>query len=396
MRILIAGLSTRAIAESAASGNRQVVTLDYFGDRDQRALVENYALLRDFELPFGAEALLQASQGLEYDALVYISNLENHPDVVAEMSRGRLLLGNDPTTLRQVRNWHVLRSFCRGAGIPVPETLLPGEEETANPGADWLVKPQHSGGGHGIKPWDGAPLAPGTLLQRRIAGLAASAAFAADGRRSVLLGLTEQLIGRPELGAEGFAWCGNLLPLAVGQREGPPSWSNVSSPRKPAAAGALLRTVAQITNQLTQKFGLRGLNGIDFVVEQGPRHLQPVLVEVNPRYTASMELVERAYGQCMFAVHLEAMAGRLPAVELAASQDGPFFGKGIVFARQRATAPETENWVAQGRRDIPYPGETIDAGHPVCTVLSKGDTRQECWRNLAEAADAVRREMAIG
>jgi predicted ATP-grasp superfamily ATP-dependent carboligase len=377
VHILIAGLSTRAIAESAAHSDREIVTLDYFGDRDQRALVENYALLRDFELPFGAESLLQASQGIEYDALVYISNLENHPDIVAEMSRGRLLLGNDPATLRQARNWHVLRSFCREAGIPFPETRLPGEEDGADPGTDWLVKPQHSGGGHGIKPWGGTPLTEGTFLQRRIAGLAASAAFVADGRHCVLLGLTEQLIGRPELGAKGMAWCGNLLPLAVGQ------------------GGALLFAVAQIANQLTQRFGLRGLNGIDFVVQEREGSLQPVLVEVNPRYTASMELVERAYGRSMFATHIEALAGRLPASELA-NQEGPFFGKGIVFARQRVTVPNTEDWLEQGRRDIPHSGETIGAGHPVCTVLSQGETRKECWGNLVRAADAVQREMAIG
>jgi predicted ATP-grasp superfamily ATP-dependent carboligase len=48
VRILVVGLSTRAIAESAVRGGHRVVTLDYFGDRDQRALVENHALLRDF------------------------------------------------------------------------------------------------------------------------------------------------------------------------------------------------------------------------------------------------------------------------------------------------------------------------------------------------------------
>ena len=38
MKILIVGLSTRAIAESAVRGDHRIVTLDYFGDRDQRAL----------------------------------------------------------------------------------------------------------------------------------------------------------------------------------------------------------------------------------------------------------------------------------------------------------------------------------------------------------------------
>ncbi len=64
-----------------------------------------------------------------------------------------------------------------------------------------------------------------------------------------------------------------------------------------------------MANQLTQEFGLRGVNGIDLVI---PDDLGVHLIEVNPRYTASMELVERAYGLNIFALHLEALAGRLP------------------------------------------------------------------------------------
>jgi len=130
MRILVTGLSTRAIAESAAQGGHQVVTLDYFGDRDQRAMVENYALLRDFDLPFSAGSLLQASRTLDFDcrpplrgrlaAVVYISNLENHPGVVEELARGRVLLGNAPDVLRQVRDWRTLRAFCRNRARNAP------------------------------------------------------------------------------------------------------------------------------------------------------------------------------------------------------------------------------------------------------------------------------------
>ena len=87
MRILMVGVSTRAIAESAVRGGYQVFTVDYFGDRDQRELVENYSLLRDFNLGFSAYALLEASLRLEFSSVVDISNLENHPKVVAKLAR---------------------------------------------------------------------------------------------------------------------------------------------------------------------------------------------------------------------------------------------------------------------------------------------------------------------
>jgi predicted ATP-grasp superfamily ATP-dependent carboligase len=377
VRVLIVGLSTRAIAESAVRGKHPVCTLDYFGDRDQRALVENHALGRDFGLPFSAEGLLQAGRRLDYDALVYTSNLENHPEVVEELAQGRVLLGNAPAVLRQVRDWRTLRPLCREASVPFAETLLPGEEGQADPMVHWLRKPVRSGGGHGIRPWAGETLDQGYFLQAHVDGRAASAAFVADGQRSVVIGLTEQLIGRRELGAQGFTWCGNVLPLGP-DRGGP----------------AVLEAVEHMAAQLTRHFGLRGANGMDLVVADGPDgRLCPYLIEVNPRYTASMELMDRAYGLNVFSLHLDGLAGRFPRFSLAAHLHGPSFAKGIVYARRTVTVPETEGWTELGRRDVPFPGEQISAGHPICTVLAEAETRQLCWERLCAGTDAVRQEI---
>ncbi len=394
MHILLVGFSTRAIAESAAKGGYDVITLDYFGDRDQKELVQNYSLMRDFDpstilrrdsgqgsgqaLGFSAEALLTASRSLDFGAVVYISNLENHPDVVDKLAADRTLLGNDPATLRRVRDWETLREVCRREGILIPTTLLPGEEGEANKGKRWLAKPVRSGGGHGIAFWSGESLDEGHLLQEHVDGLPCSAAFVTDGRRCVLLGLTEQLIGRRELGARGFTWCGNILPLSQ------------PAPEVTAAVQGMLQ-------KLTRAFGLRGVNGVDFVLgrdEDG--HLVPYLVEVNPRYTASMELVEWAYGMNVFDLHIRSFDGELPSFHTpsSATEGRPgFYGKGIVYAREDIVMPETAGWKARGRRDIPFPGERIAARHPICTVLVRGETRDECWHRLVAAAEAVWQEV---
>ena len=378
MQILIVGISTRAIAESAVPSGRKIITLDYFGDRDQKDLVENYSLLREFKLPFSAKSLLQASRQLKFDAVVYISNLENHPNVVKKMAQGRVLLGNSEDVLCQVRDWRTLRQFCYEEEISCPDTLLPGEESKADPAVRWLYKPLCSGGGYGITPWAGEPIDAAHVLQAHIEGRPASMAFVADGQRSVVIGLTEQIIGRKELGAKGFRWCGNILPLKL----------------DPSKKDAFIRALEKIAARLTHRFGLRGVNGVDFVVadipDGGP---YPYLVEVNPRYTASMELVERTYGFNIFSAHLDALAGRLPDFSLAERIEGHYIGKGIVFARKAVTMPETKQWLERGRRDIPFSGEQIEAGHPVCTVLVEGEERETCLSNLLARVDAVRREI---
>ena len=375
MSILITGLSTRAIAESAARGKHRIVTLDYFGDRDQRALVENHSLLRDFNLPFSAEALLEASRRLDFEAVVYVSNLENHPEVVEELAEGHILLGNSPTTLREVRDWPTLRSFCQEAGVPFPATLFVGE--TLPKEGRWLLKPVRSGGGHGISFWSEKPLSEGHFLQEHIEGLDCSAAFVADGRDCVLLGVTEQLIGREELGARGFAWCGNILPLALPL--------------------PVLDAVEDMATKLTRRFGLRGVNGFDFILARREGQFIPYLVEVNPRYTASMELIERAYGLNIFDLHIRSFEGELPSFSLREQlRQTRFCGKGIVYAQRDIVMPETAGWRERDRRDIPFPGERIEAGHPICTVLAQSESRDECWHHLLEEANALRKEIKGG
>ena len=379
MRILILGLSTRAIAESALRAGCDVITLDYFGDRDQRELVENYSLRRDFHLGFSARALLEASRRLDFEALVYISNLENHPDVVEELAGGHVLLGNAPQTLREVRHWPTLRSFCREEGIAFPRTWFANEPLPR--GGRWLRKPIKSGGGHGISPWRGEALDEAHLLQECIEGVHASAAFIADGRDCVLLGVTEQLIGRKELGGRGFGWCGNILPLDLPSQ----------------GMEAVLDAVEEVAAKLTRRFGLRGANGFDFVLTRRGSRLIPYLVEVNPRYTASMELMEWAYGISVFDLHVCSFEGELPSFSLRDRiREGGFYGKGIVYARKEVVIPETAGWRERGRRDIPFPGEKIEAHHPICTVLARGESRDECWRRLVAAAEAVRREVEKG
>ncbi len=354
MKILLVGLTTRAIAESARRAGCEIVTIDLFGDLDQKRLCENVSL-RERGLRYSAVAFLAVAGELRYDAVAYCGGLENEPDLLAALAAGRTLLGNGPETLRRVRSPDVLFPFLSSRGFAVPRTV--GVGAPLPRGGRWLVKPIRGGGGRGIGFWDGQPLPAGVILEEYLEGVPASAVFVADGRQSVLLGSTEQLPG-----PTGFAYGGNLLPLDV--------------PR------AALDEVRAIAEAVTAEFELRGLNGFDFVL----RHGRPVVVEVNPRYCASMELVDRAAGVSVFGMHLAALRGALPT-EVKAG--GGSWGKAIVYARSTVSVGDTLAWLARGVRDVPHRGEVIVKGHPICTVLAQGPTRGVCRALLEAEAEAI-------
>lgn len=363
MRLLLIGLTTRALAESARRAGCDAVTVDYFGDVDTRRLYPNLSL-RERGLGYSAPALARLAREIPYDAVMYGGGLENHPDVVAELAEGKVLLGNLPAVLRRVRDPSVLFPYLASRGFNVPSTILSPADETPASGR-WLVKPVAGGGGQGVRPWRGGRVPPRQMLQARIAGVPASAIFVANGRESVVLGWSRQLHAPTT-----FRYAGNVLPLE--------------------APDDTLDEVRRLAQTLTEEFGLMGLNGIDFVLRGG----RPVLVEVNPRYSASMELVDRAADTAVLALHLAAFGGHLPDPALARAALHPtgeagVHGKAIVYARRAVSLADSPGWIARGVRDVPHPGEIIGKGHPICTVFASGSSVPACLTRLRAAETSI-------
>ena len=125
MRILLTGLSARAIAESAVRAGCDIVTADYFGDVDTKRLGPNTSL-RERGSGYSAAALAQLAKESTCDAVAYTGGLENHPEVVEALADGKELLGNTAHTLRMVRDPAVLFPFLSGAGFAVPRTITFG------------------------------------------------------------------------------------------------------------------------------------------------------------------------------------------------------------------------------------------------------------------------------
>jgi predicted ATP-grasp superfamily ATP-dependent carboligase len=203
-----------------------------------------------------------------------------------------------------------------------------------------------------------------------VEGVPGSVVFVSAGKRAVPLGVSRQLVGDAAFGAHGFRYCGSILAASGDGAFG-------DDPALVSAAESLAVAAAA-------ELDLVGVNGVDFIA----RGSLPIAIEVNPRWPSSVELVERAVEDPVFAVHAEAcMAGALP---VRARPLRRVFGKAILFAREDVTAGDTRRWLADPDvRDIPSPGEHIRAGHPVCTVFVRAGTMSGCYAALVERADAV-------
>src|SRR5205809_5909121 len=119
-RVVIAGVSTRAAAESAAQAGFVVTAIDAFGDLDQHASVRSVPLSGRFT----AHAAAGAARNIECDAVAYLSSFENHPSAVIALAAGRALWGNSPDVLGHVRDPLLVGDALRRRGIAVPEVSV--------------------------------------------------------------------------------------------------------------------------------------------------------------------------------------------------------------------------------------------------------------------------------
>jgi len=380
-RLLIAGASTRAAAESAARAGVEVTALDAYADIDQHPSVRALQIPRASGVRTSADALAEAAAGIDADAVVYLSPFENHPHALTALVRGRRLLGNSVDVLRRVRDPLVVQRELQRRGFDVPRVTVSRSRRDGDPASvasaaadaarSWLLKPLASGGGHGIRPCDASiTVRAGWYVQERIDGWPGSVTFVAAGGRCRVLAVTRQVVGDPAFGASAYRYCGSLMTAA--------DPSDHVNERLSSAAGALAAAV-------TETFDLVGVNGIDFIA----RHDVPVPVEINPRWTSSMELVDRLSSTPVMGSHIEACHGSLGA--------GPplhgasrVTGKAIVFARTDVMTPDTREWLNDSCvRDVPAPRQRITGGQPVCTVFAEGPTVDACYTALVRRAGDV-------
>jgi predicted ATP-grasp superfamily ATP-dependent carboligase len=316
-----------------------VAVLDCFADRDTRALASACRSVASSRGPrFDERALLEAAGtlGRRYaGGLVYGSGFEGRTGLLARLARGRPLLGNPPEVVRAVRDPGVFFPLLRRLDIPSPEVRFTAPVIPAG----WLVKRPGGAGGAQVRRADESRPPRGAYFQRFESGRTLSALFLADGQRAGVLGVNRQ-------------------------------WTAAARPGQPflyGGAGGGLRLPPRIQRELQAGLdalvaatGLIGLNGVDFIL-QGDRWL---VLELNPRPTATLELYDLDYPLGLFRWHLRACRGELPESPAAPRATR---AHAVVYASAPCRAVSGVSF-PRWCRDVPMPGTRFERGDPVCTV----------------------------
>ncbi|WP_160168245.1 ATP-grasp domain-containing protein [Novipirellula maiorica] len=402
--LTLVGASIRAAAQSATRAGWNVVGFDLFGDSDCRAACDQFELIsagdrqaepagdcqadpthgdtprsRNMQPRCDAAPPVLVVGGLSQDVCSLPADLESL------LSPG-LSPGLDGAANANLRNPDFLGSLAGAVGMKFPLTL-PTEVKTrqrltahtTSSGERWLWKDLSSSGGIHVR-WfadcRGAEEPSATsrqnsgtqFYQQWIAGKRFGVSYISDGIETVMLGACRSLHTRK-----------SPLPFVYGGSYGPVSLTQPQT--------ETLRSLGELIVATTQ---MAGVFGVDVIIDA----LQNLwLLEINPRWTASSELIERdlihrgvlganesligSTCKMQFPVLAETLQSPSIAelkmrllqndqVSLPLLKKVVFARRSGIFNRETLTAAETDGFKCF---DVPLDDAPITKGHPLCSLI---------------------------
>jgi predicted ATP-grasp superfamily ATP-dependent carboligase len=337
-RVLIAGFATRHVAESAFHAGYPVYAVDHFCDQDLSWYTQDRIKFDDLEdLPNAIEEMCHRHK---FDLLVVTSGAEDLKTTIP-------ICGTSKKVVVKFLDKLEMQQFFEELKVPVAGLVRQGEFPA-------MIKPRRGAGGWrntivknetDITAWK--ELYPDTpyLLQKVIEGVPSSVCCVADGYQARAIAVNEQILRGQGISKFGFS--GSVTPFNH----------------------ALKQQMVSVAERIAASSGCVGTVGIDFVVGK-----DAYTIEINPRFQATVDTIEKATGFNVFQCHMDAYRGILPN---AAPEPIIFAARNILFADQDINVHVNLKRFHSISSDIPWPDTFFEKDHAIISVYGWGSSRHD-------------------
>jgi predicted ATP-grasp superfamily ATP-dependent carboligase len=348
---LIISQSGRALAASANHAGIDTHVIDLFADEDTVEHTLSNTSVTGFSGGNNSETLINLVAECESNnpglCVIIGSGFEECPELLTQLEQRFSVIGNHSSVISQLKDPSVFFKKLEELSLPHPEYIT---DVTQALSGDFLIKTMGAAGGGHIRHYKkDKSLTSTCFLQSFLRGKNYSATFLADGQSFHVLGFNETWVCRDN---SDFTFAGAV--------------SNVSLPDE------LRQQVAAAIRHLVVEYKLKGLCGMDFIVEESGQYS---ILEINPRPTATFELYETQ--ESLFPQHIAAFRGEMTPPELDQRMSRAL---GLLYAGKSITIPRLDwpDWAT----DRPGVGKQIAKGELVCTVHAEGSDVENVKQQL--------------
>ena len=361
---LIVARSARALAESARKAGYQVHAIDAFADRDTQAVCDSVRRC-DYGASGFDRAQLEAHIKQQVarcpiELIVAGSGIERQPTLFETYHSHIKTCVNTSHTIRSLIDPEQFSSLLDASGIRHPAVFIRKPAE----GGRFLTKRVGGMGGEQVA-WSATARSDDrdVYYQAFVEGDVYSVVFLADAEKSVIVGFNRQ-------------------------------WQYHDDERRPFLYGGAYsiepaqqhrHTVNQYVQAIVVASGLRGLCGMDYIVDSdGEVHV----LEVNPRPPATFELHEGRLP--LFTAHVRSFEQAVSAYE----RCDPYRACGIIYAAKNIRINRNIDW-PDWTKDRPCEDSIIYSRQPVCSVHAEADTDAELKKLIKQRQHALLDMLAL-
>ncbi len=354
--VLIAGFATRHVVQSAWRAGYEVYAIDHFCDQDLTWYAKEWSLFEELdEIP-----LLIADYCKKYPIDVIITT--SGAETIAEDPR---FCGTPPHIAARFLDKSRIQEFFLESGIPVPEILPAG----AYPA---FIKPVSGAGGWRNslvqteaeeRAWQELWPDDQYIRQAPLEGTPCRVSCVSNGTVARAVAVNEQFM-RGGAGERAFGFAGALTPFETEEMD----------------------RLIHLAEQVVAASGCIGSVGVDFIASD-----EIHAIEINPRFQATLDIVEESLDTSIFDLHLEACRGSVPSV-----RPSPvcFVARKILFADHDLTVKDDLRRLAPAVADIPWKGTEIEEGSAVISIYGRGSSRNKALSLLDKSITEVREYMS--
>ena len=375
-----ASLSGRGVVCSSQRFGCKLGVMDVFGDKDclTSAIFWRHIGTR-FPEPTGIDSknflnALSVFKVNGFKGLVIGSGFEGKHHLLREANEILPLYANPLSVFKCLENPILFFEKLKLLKVPFPQVnLSAGSLEDLGPG--WIMKDLGSSGGRGNKELFGRKSKSSEYFQKQFPGMAVSLSFFADGQNVMPLGYSKTVTTKQS--NLPFVFCGLDGPIELNH--------------------SIDQEALRFSKVIAQTFKLRGFNGIDFLVSDNSVYF----LDLNPRITASFEILQESYSFSFFEKHIHLTRGipcnaRIPE-NFSAIKKKIISGFRIIYAgsdfymNERCQESLFNN---KFLTNIPNKKYFFKKHEPVCSVFLRSNSILELQRALDDKVDFIHNKIA--
>lgn len=383
-KLLLIGIDTRSMLNSALKLDYEIFSTSYFSTSDTPQIKNQKIILNEsedkscgsFEDQFNSKTLLDISKDYidEVDYIIPISGVS--PSDFSKNDRKKILGTSDVENIENKFNFYkkIKDEFLTPMTFSVTDIDEAFEINENYKDIQFILKPLQGSGGYDINLLENnknIQLNEGEfILQEYVDGINLSSSLLAT-KKDVKTIINTRLLTAHDFGINNsFLYIGNILPL-----------TSKSIMTKVNNTNKINENMNDITEKLASQFNLIGSNGVDYILNENGLYV----IEINPRLQGTFECVEMTLGINMLDAHIKACQGNL--IEIPKAKYYSY--KKIIYSPTRMKYQKID---LDNIYDLPHIGSITEKSQPLLTIIDKDSDFEKLYEKVESASKKVNYE----